>query len=242
MKNILKTFILTTTAILTIGISSFAAEYSVQPVDFVLYTNENTIIFADADVSSQIVLPTVSSDLPIVVTGITTNGFYQIMLDTTYYIPANGLTTPEPKPEPEVTVKKDELDGIEQYRIDELNLINEHRRANGLAELSLDPKLCELADKRADEITINYEHTRPDGRSCFSIWDDYGYNGNCWRGENIAAGYPTVESVVDAWMNSPGHRANILKPEYTQIGIGYCRVPLGYSSYWVQLFSSQKIQ
>ena len=58
-------------------------------------------------------------------------------------------------------------------------------------------------------------------------------------GENIAKGYSTPERVVDAWMNSPGHRANILNPSYTMIGVGYVYDPYTTdANYWTQVFMS----
>lgn len=112
-----------------------------------------------------------------------------------------------------------------------LELVNQQRSANGLAPLSMNATLQENANVRAVEIATLFDHTRPDGSSCFTaITVPYSY-----AGENIAAGYASPQSVVDGWMNSPGHRANILNSTFTQIGIGYYQGG-SYGSNWVQLF------
>jgi uncharacterized protein YkwD len=90
----------------------------------------------------------------------------------------------------------------------------------GLGPLSQDSRLMSAgASKANDIITCNdFSHTAC-GRS-FDYWIfNYGWNGNCW-GENIAYGYPSVHDTFVAWMNSPGHRANILNGSYTDIGLG----------------------
>ncbi len=111
------------------------------------------------------------------------------------------------------------------------DLVNQQRAANGLPELVMDAELQTAAMQRAAEIVLNFEHTRPDGSSCFTITD------SAWA-ENIAAGnYGTTdvaEKVTNSWMNSPGHRANILGKDYSTIGVGCIRV--GAFHYWVELF------
>ncbi|MBP0965522.1 MAG: hypothetical protein J5999_09580 [Oscillospiraceae bacterium] len=110
-----------------------------------------------------------------------------------------------------------------------LALVNQARAEHGASSLSLDSKLCDAANKRAQEIATKFSHTRPDGRDCFTVLDEYGisYYG-C--GENIAAGSSDANSIFNMWMNSSGHRANILNSSYRYIGIGK------YGNYWVQLF------
>ena len=83
------------------------------------------------------------------------------------------------------------------------------------------------------QVLFSSLHTRPDGTSCFTVLDQNGIN-YFSAGENIAMGYPTSESVVNGWMNSSGHKANILNSSFTHIGVG-CYEENGYY-YWVQLF------
>ena len=115
-----------------------------------------------------------------------------------------------------------------------LAIVNQEREKAGLGPLSFNPTLAANATLRADETATLFDHTRPDGSSCFTaITIPYGY-----AGENIAAGSRTPEAVMNQWMNSEGHRANILKAEYNQIGIGVVyRENTQYGFYWVQLFT-----
>ena len=112
-----------------------------------------------------------------------------------------------------------------------VRLINEQRVANGLNELTTVYSLSAVAQTRAQELTQSYSHTRPDGTSCFTALTEAGIY-YCSSGENIAAGFSTPEAVVNAWMNSPRHRANILSPKYNMVGVGFC------DNYWAQVFIS----
>ena len=78
----------------------------------------------------------------------------------------------------------------------------------------------EAAQVRVKELSALFDHTRPDGTTCFTALDDAGIRYST-AGENIAAGYSTPEQVVNGWMNSEGHRANILNASFTTIGVGY---------------------
>lgn len=115
-------------------------------------------------------------------------------------------------------------------------IVNQERANAGLGPLTLDPTLCSLAGIRASEITQSFSHTRPDGRPCQSIMDDYGVSYFSW-GENIAAGQTTAQKVMEAWMGSPGHKQNILNPGYNKIGLGLVVVDSGYRYYWAQIFT-----
>lgn len=115
-----------------------------------------------------------------------------------------------------------------------LKLVNEYRASNGLSPVSLDNAISSAADIRAKEIVRSFSHTRPDGRSCFTVLSENGisYNG---AGENIAYGQDTPKEVMTAWMNSQGHRANILNSSFTKLGVGI--YSSGGTVYWVQLFT-----
>ncbi len=99
-----------------------------------------------------------------------------------------------------------------------LTLINRERAAYGLAPLAMDPALTAAAAVRAEEISVRFSHTPPDGTSCFSALQQANASYR-QAGENIALGYRTPAAVVQAWMDSPGHRANILNGAYHRIGI-----------------------
>ena len=134
--------------------------------------------------------------------------------------------------EEEQAYKNDRNNFAEQV----VTLENRIRVANGLNTLTTYDKLTEVAQLRAKEIETNYSHTRPDGTKCFTALEDAGIR-SATAGENIAKGYSTPERVVDAWMNSPGHRANILNPSYTMIGVGYVYDEYTTdANYWTQVF------
>lgn len=117
-----------------------------------------------------------------------------------------------------------------------LRLVNEERMERGLQPLSVYSKLQSVGDIRAKETAELFSHSRPDGSSCFSALKEKDISYNC-AGENIAAGYVDSASVVEGWMNSPGHRANILTESYNHIGIGYYySADSYYGRYWTQMF------
>ena len=115
-------------------------------------------------------------------------------------------------------------------------LVNQQRAENGLSALSVNSQLQQAAQERAQEQVELYSHTRPDGTRCFTILEEYGidYSG---AGENIAYGQRSPEAVMNAWMNSSGHRANILNAGFDTIGVG-C-VEYNGTLYWVQMFVKQ---
>ena len=129
-------------------------------------------------------------------------------------------------------------DNAEVFRI--LDLVNEARAAAGVPKLCYDPTLGRAAGQRAAECYVYYSHTRPDGSDFSTVLNDYSGYDCGGAGENIAMGAPSAEQVMDAWMNSEGHRANILDPEYQSIGIGMFYQPDGHIA-WTQLFHTNKM-
>ncbi len=116
----------------------------------------------------------------------------------------------------------------ESEYIDEvIRLVNVERESAGLDPLKKNDSLCDAAAVRVGEIRTKFSHTRPDGTACFTAVEENGY-----KGENIALGYPSPEDVMTGWMNSSGHKANILDPGFTEIGVGYS----DNGNYWVQVF------
>ena len=116
-------------------------------------------------------------------------------------------------------------------------LVNEKRAAAGKSALESDSKLNEIAEMRAKEIAEYFSHTRPDGTSCFTALEENGIV-NVYMGENIAAGQRSAEEVMQSWMSSSGHKANILDGNFTKIGVGLYKSSSGYGYYWVQVFTS----
>lgn len=123
------------------------------------------------------------------------------------------------------------------YIAEVVRLVNEERAKEGLSALrSDDTALNEAAALRAQELPELFSHTRPNGTSCFTAMQEKGVSYRS-AGENIAAGQRTPAAVVNAWMNSPGHRANILNAGYNRIGVGYATGDSGYGVYWAQMFA-----
>lgn len=116
-----------------------------------------------------------------------------------------------------------------------VDLVNEERAKAGVAPLAMVPELNQAAGVRAEEIYTKFAHERPDGSRYRTILDQLGisYSG-C--GENVAYGFRTPEAVMEGWMNSEGHRANLLNEKYTFIGVGYYKGANGYN-YWSQMFT-----
>ncbi len=110
-----------------------------------------------------------------------------------------------------------------------VDLVNEQRANAGVGDLAADGALMDAAMIRAQELVTLFSHTRPDGSRGLDIITGYGT-----RGENIAYGQASPAAVMNSWMNSSGHKANILKDKYTAIGVGCYQS--GGRLYWVQLF------
>lgn len=122
---------------------------------------------------------------------------------------------------------------IEDFAYGVLSLVNQEREKQGLTPLVMASDLTAAAVLRAEELTEVFSHTRPNGEPCFSVIAEQKRT----VGENIAAGQPTPEDVMDCWLSSPGHRANILNPDFRELGVGYLyREGEEYRHYWVQLF------
>lgn len=117
-----------------------------------------------------------------------------------------------------------------------VKLVNEERAKVGAGALTLDKEIEAAALVRAKEIEISFLHTRPDGRNFSTALTDTGITFRS-SGENIAWGQRSPEEVVKAWMNSEGHRANILNTNFTKIGVGYYQNGAG-RNYWTQLFTN----
>ena len=115
-----------------------------------------------------------------------------------------------------------------------VRLTNSVRSKNGYAALVEDGALSDAAALRAREIARSFSHTRPSGASFSSALSESGVS-YLRAGENIASGQKSTSEVVNAWMNSPGHRANILNSSYSRIGSA--SVNIDGTLYWVQLFA-----
>ena len=114
-------------------------------------------------------------------------------------------------------------------------LVNAERAKQGLSALTIDTKVQQAALMRAKESAQSFSHTRPNGSSFSTALTEAGVP-YTRSGENIAYGQTTPQQVVQAWMDSAGHRANILDAGFTHIGVGYAVVD--GTAYWAQLFTA----
>jgi uncharacterized protein YkwD len=122
-----------------------------------------------------------------------------------------------------------------------LELTNLERQNAGLGPLALSPELSDAALGYSEVLASTgcFEHTCGAVPNFADRVGQSGYTGWTALAENIAAGYPTPEAVVSGWMNSPGHRANILSPKYTEIGVGVVNGAGKLGTYWTEEFGAR---
>lgn len=117
-----------------------------------------------------------------------------------------------------------------------VELTNAERAKAGLAPVELVESLCDAAETRIKEINENFGHVRPNDTKWSTVLGDVGIRYLC-ASENIAGGVATPEDVVKAWMDSEGHRKNILNPDFNKIGVAYGFIEDSrYGYYWDQIF------
>ncbi|NOU96851.1 hypothetical protein GC093_27045 [Paenibacillus sp. LMG 31456] len=119
-----------------------------------------------------------------------------------------------------------------QFAQQVLDIVNQERSKAGLTPLTMNAELSKMAMVKAQDMSNNnyFDHNSPTHGSPFDMMKEFGITYNS-AGENIAKGQTTPTQVMNDWMNSPGHKANILNSSYTKIGIAY------YNSEWVQEFT-----
>lgn len=140
-------------------------------------------------------------------------------------------STTQPAQEATTTTQiTSELSAYEQKVVD---LTNQERAKNGLAALKVDTALSKVAREKSLDMSKNgyFSHTSPTYGSPFDMMKQFGISYQ-YAGENIAMGQRTPEEVVQAWMNSEGHRKNILSANFNYIGVGYVET----GNYWTQMF------
>ena len=154
--------------------------------------------------------------------------------------------TPDPTPTPNPTPNPTPSSETDRFDQEVLKLVNQERTQRGLKSLTLNEQLDQAADQYSKAMAEQdfFDHTGKDGSSPGDRIAKTGYRANTW-GENIAAGYNTPEAVVRGWMNSSGHRANILNPNFTEMGLGYKSLRndtgrVNYGNYWTQVFGASR--
>ena len=109
-------------------------------------------------------------------------------------------------------------------------IVNQERIKAGVKPLRFNDKVYKAAMIRAKECHKYFSHTRPNGKDCFTALSEAGVKQN-YAGENIAVGFSSPKSVMEGWMQSSGHRSNILNPVFTDFGCGVCN-----TGEWTQFF------
>ncbi len=128
------------------------------------------------------------------------------------------------------------IDAVKSIEAEVIRLTNAERAKYGLKALTANWELSRVARYKSEDMRDNhyFSHTSPVYGGPFQMMSDFGIQYSA-AGENIAKGYSTAAAVVQGWMNSPGHRANILNAGFTQIGVGTATDNSG-TRYWTQMF------
>jgi len=190
--------------------SAFAASYQIKPNDTLWNISQ----------SNQAPLSTIESLNPNV-------DPMNLQTGQVIQLPDAKSTTQTP-PQTQTSVPSDVMQVV--------NLVNSERSKAGLSPLKLSVSLDKMASAKAADMRDNnyFDHTSPTYGSPFNMMTQFGVSYS-YAGENIAAGQQSPTEVMNAWMNSSGHRANILNPNYTEIGVGIASGG-SYRTYWVQEF------
>jgi uncharacterized protein YkwD len=134
--------------------------------------------------------------------------------------------------------------GLSGFALEVVTLTNAHRAQAGCPPLAFNSRLTQAAQRHSDDMARHSfcAHQGSDGSTPWVRIQDTGYVYTS-AAENVAAGYSSPASVVTAWMNSPGHRNNILNCNLTEIGVGYtyrADDPVRYRHYWTQVFAKPR--
>lgn len=134
----------------------------------------------------------------------------------------------------ENTDKIEQTKDASQFEQKVVDLVNQEREKQGLKPLTLNKKLSDVARTKSKDMMDKgyFDHNSPTYGSPFDMMKQFGIEYTT-AGENIAKGQQSPEDVMNAWMNSDGHRKNILNPDFTEIGVGYVK---GDTTYWTQQF------
>ncbi|HAQ41130.1 MAG TPA: hypothetical protein DCM73_10075 [Clostridiales bacterium] len=148
----------------------------------------------------------------------------------------NDYTKQQPAKQKTQTAKASTPSSNASYEKRVVQLVNVEREKNGLQPLTLDSSISNVARTKSKDMSDNnyFAHQSPTHGSAGDMMRNSGINWSAW-GENIASGQDTPEEVVNAWMNSEGHKANILSPNFGKIGVGYVN---NGTPYWTQMFTN----
>ncbi len=150
--------------------------------------------------------------------------------------PAPAPAQPAPQPEEKQPAEETQSTSLSQFEQKVVELTNAERAKAGLAPLKVSEELSKVARAKSADMRDNnyFSHQSPTYGSPFDMMKQFGISYTA-AGENIAAGQRTPEEVVNSWMNSAGHRKNIMSSDFTHIGVGYVSGG-SYGHYWTQQF------
>lgn len=192
----------------------------------IIKLSEEEIALADVDGNKQLTIMDCT----------TVQMFIAELID---HFPVEEMATEPPTEAPTDAPSTKQDADLHEMELEILRLVNIERAKEGLEPVEFAYDYYECAKIRAKEIStiLTFSHTRPDGRPWHSVYEDNGAPQFWQSGENLAIYFDTAEQVVQGWMNSPGHRANILHAEYDYLAVAVCETE-EYEGYYagVQLF------
>jgi len=211
-------------------VKKYSTNYQIDIDSFINQLKANAVNTNKQPVSNKTTQPTSTSDSKTNTTGTKNNSVEQTTKDkqSTTNTTANENTSTNQSTNQATT--QSSLSAFEQQVVD---LTNNERAKYGLAALKIDTDLSKVARAKSQDMSTNnyFDHNSPNYGSPFDMMKSFGISYKA-AGENIAKGQTTPEEVVKAWMNSEGHRANILSEKFTHIGVGYVKD----GNYWTQQF------
>lgn len=151
--------------------------------------------------------------------------------------PNNNNTTTDKNNQDKTDQNQITPNNVSSMETEVLRLVNVERSKQGLSPLKLSNELSGVAQKKSQDMADKnyFSHTSPTYGSPFDMMKQFGINYTS-AGENIAKGYASAQDVMNGWMNSPGHKANILSSNFGTLGVGY--VNKGGTTYWTQMFTN----
>ncbi|MGD8192500.1 CAP domain-containing protein [Brevibacillus ginsengisoli] len=213
-------------ALSSITTSAFAATYQVKPNDTLsnIAQNQGVPFYQLLWANPQICNP------DLIFAGMTLNVPQQSNSQ-----PVNNTVVSQPQTNQQpVQQPVQQTPEVGTYAQQVFTIVNQERAKAGLKPLQLDSTLSKVANDKAVDMSTNhyFDHNSPTYGSPFDMMKQYGISSS-YAGENIAMGQQSAQQVMNDWMNSQGHRENILNPNFDTIGIGY------YNGYWVQEFTGK---
>lgn len=210
------------------GDSSAATEKSTVLTDDTYYTgdkteqvNENTTVGTqvaqNGTEQTETTKKSYTTSKPSVTTKVTTKTTTKATTNVTTSKPQNNVSSAD-------------------FATEVARLVNVERNKAGLSPLTFSTQISKACQVRSNEIMNKFSHTRPDGSSCFTVLKEYNVSYMA-SGENIAYGQKAPQEVMTSWMNSEGHRANIMSDKFGTIGVAAVKNTSNGMYYWTQLFT-----